>query len=140
MSETAETAVPARGMRRRLSFIYLAGPLAWAVMLLAGYLLVHMACSISPRWLVYALAGATALIVLVAGGMALRGWRDATANAHHQIAITDLDADQPQPEGTRAFISISGALLSTLFFVMIVVTGVTIYFLSPCPIITMPLP
>ncbi len=119
---------------RLLGFVFLCGPIVWGLQLLVGYLLVSLSCIYNNRIQMYALSAAAFVLTLVALVLALVNWRRYVARDHTYLG--DLDT----PDDTRDFIVTSGVLLSGLFLLLIFVTGVVAIFLSPCPIITMPLP
>ena len=118
--------------RWQLPFAFFAGPILWGLQILVGYGLVSVACVSGSKWSVYLTIGVAGVIVLVAGILAYQAW---DSRADHSIL---LDADDVQE--SRTFWSVSGFVVSILFFLLILTTGVAAIFLSPCPIITMTLP
>jgi hypothetical protein len=116
----------------RLPFGFYAGPVLWGLQILVGYGLATVACESGNSWLVYITVGIAALIVLIAGVLAYQGW---SARSDKSLL---LETDQAQD--TQSFWALSGFAVSTLFFLLILTTAVAAIFLSPCPIITMPLP
>ncbi len=118
--------------RWQLPFGFFAGPVLWGLQILAGYGLVTRACLSGNKWPVYLTVGLSALIVLIAGILAYQAWDAFSDNSFL------IDSDQAQESST--FWALSGFLVSTLFFLLILTTAVTALFLSPCPIITMPMP
>ena len=121
------------GGDRWLLFVFLTGPIAWGLQLLVGYGLVPFGCGLGGKWIVLALIAAAGLVTLFAGFVAVRRWRRLSK---HGYAIDDLD----DPAEPRTFVAISGALLCSVFFLAILVTGITEFIAYPCPYITMPLP
>ncbi len=127
---TQSTSEPIR--KWLLPFGFLAGPVLWGLQILVGYGLANLSCTLGNKLPVYLLIFLSALIVLVAAILTLQAWRSAASDS--------LSSEINQPRESRTFWTIAGFVLSTLFFVLIFVTGITAVFLSPCPIITMPLP
>ena len=80
----------------------------------------------------YLTVGIAALVVLIAGVVAYQAWR---SRADDSILV---ETDQAQE--TPMFWAVSGMVVSTLFFLLILTTAIAAIFLSPCPMITMPLP
>jgi hypothetical protein len=116
----------------QLPFGFFAGPILWGLQILVGYGLVTLACTNGNKLPVYLTVGIAGLIVLAAGALAYQAW-----NARNNGSIL-MDADEAQESST--FWAVSGFAVSTLFFLLILTTAVAAIFLSPCPIITMPLP
>jgi hypothetical protein len=123
-----------RGSEAWLPFVYLTGPIAWGLQILIGYGLVPVSCVINTKLPVYIVVAAAGLVTLVAFFVAVRHWR--RLSTHGGVSIVDLD----EPVGTRAFVAISGAVICAIFFLAILVTGITELLQNPCPYITMPLP
>ncbi len=115
-----------------LPFGFFAGPAAWALQILVGYALVPVACQSGSKLGIYLVSAAAAVIILVAGIQAYRSWRE-YAGGRELV-------DTEERTSPAAFIAISGALLSTLFFLLVVYTGVLMIFLNPCPVNTIPFP
>src|SRR5690349_4251638 len=103
---------------RTLLFVFLAGPIAWGLQLLIGYGLVQFGCGLGGKWIVLALIAAAGLVTLLAGFVAVRRWRRLSK---HGYAIDDLD----DPAEPRTFVALSGTLLCSVFFLAILVTGIT---------------
>jgi hypothetical protein len=118
--------------RWQLPFGFFAGPILWGLQILVGYGLVTLACMDGNKLPVYLTVGIAALIVLVAGVLAYQAWNSRAENSI--LLATDTAQETP------VFWAVSGFFVSTLFFLLILVTAITAIFLSPCPIITMPLP
>jgi hypothetical protein len=116
-----------------LPFSFFAGPAAWALQILIGYVLSTLACQSGSKVWIYILSAAVALIVIVSGFLAFRTWRD---YARGRQALTDMEADISRQE----WVALAGTLLSTMFLLPILMTGIGIIFLNPCPVITMPMP
>jgi hypothetical protein len=118
--------------RWRLPFGFFAGPVLWGLQILIGYGLATLACQSGNSWLVYLTTGLAALIVLIAGILVYQVW----SRRSNDSLLMETDRAQD----TRMFWEVSGLAVSTLFFFLILATAVAAIFLSPCPIITMPLP
>ena len=118
--------------RWQLPFGFFAGPLLWGIQIIVSYGLVTVACVSGNKLPVYLTVGIAALIVLVAGVLAYRAW----ASTEHGSLLMATD----QAQETPSFWAVSGFVVSTLFFLLILATFIAAIFLSPCPIITMPMP
>ncbi len=116
----------------RLPFSFFAGPVLWGLQIIVGYGLVTVSCSIGNKWPVYASVGLSALIVLIAALVALGAWRS--------VADASIWMETNESQDATRFLIVSGFLVSLLFFLLILATFVAAFFLSPCPLITMPLP
>ena len=116
----------------RLPFGFFAGPVLWGLQILVGYGLVTISCTTGNKSPVYLTIGLSGLIVLAAAVVTYQAWR---SQADDSLLMTTNQAQE-----SAMFWSTSGFVLSLLFFVLILVTVITAFFLSPCPIITMPLP
>jgi len=118
--------------RWQLPVGFFAGPILWGLEILVGYGLSTVACRNGNKLPVYLTTGIAALLVLIAGAMAYQAW---SSRANDSMLV---ETDQAQQ--TPMFWAVSGFVVSTLFFLLILTTAVAAFFLSPCPIITMPLP
>jgi hypothetical protein len=116
-----------------LPFSFFAGPVFWMLQIFIGYGLSAQACLAGSKALEYILGAAVVLIVLVSAFLAYRNWR---GYARGRQSLTDTQANI----GSNEWVSLAGALLSTMFLLPILMTSIGIIFLSPCPIISMPLP
>jgi hypothetical protein len=116
----------------RLPFGFFAGPVLWGLQILVGYGLVTVSCTIGNKLPVYLTIGLSGLIALVSAVVTYQAWRVQADDS--LLMMTN------QPQESALFWSISGFILSFLFFTLILATVITAFFLSPCPIITMPLP
>ncbi len=116
----------------RLPFGFFAGPVLWAIQIIVGYGLVTASCNLGNKWPVYGTVGLSALIVLIAAFVANGAWRS-TVDA-------SIWMETNESQDTTRFLIVSGFLISLLFFLLILATFVAAFFLSPCPLITMPLP
>lgn len=121
-----------RQARWKLPFGFFAGPVLWALEILVGYGLATMACTSGNKLPEYLLIGTAGLIVLVAGVLAYQGWSSR--------ADDSLFVETDQAQQTPMFWAVSGFVVSALFFLLILTTFAAAFFLSPCPIITMPMP
>lgn len=119
--------------RFTLPFSFFAGPAAWALQILIGYVLSTQACLAGNKAWIYVLSAAVALIVIASGFLAFRNWR---SYAHGRQSLTDVEASISR----REWVALAGALLSTMFLLPILMTGIGIIFLNPCPVINMPMP
>ncbi len=128
----ADRPVEHRGWR--FSFAFFAGPILWGLQILAGYGLVTVSCNIANKWPLYLLIGASAVIVLAAAIVAYGAWRN-VPGLHHSILVDANQADE-----TSRFLALASLFVSSLFFIVILATLIADIFLSPCPIITLPLP
>jgi len=116
-----------------LRFSFFAGPTAWALQLLIGYILATQACISGTKLWIYLISAAAALVALTSAVLAYRSWH---AYSGKEGMLIDTEADVSRPE----FVAVSGALLSTVFLLLILMTGGAMIFLNPCPIINQPLP
>ena len=118
--------------RWQLPFGFFAGPILWGLQIIVSYGLVTVACTSGNKLPVYLTVSTAALIVLVAGALAYRAW---SSNSNASILVASDEAQE-----TPVFWAVSGFVVSALFFLLILATAITALFLSPCPIITMPMP
>ncbi len=115
-----------------LPFGLLAGPVLWGLQILVGYGLASLSCTLDNKLPVYFLIFLSALIVLAAAILTFQAWRTGASDS--------FSSEINQTRESSTFWTVAGFVLSVLFFVLILATGITAVFLSPCPIITMPLP
>ncbi len=118
----------------RAPFGFWAGPILWGLQLLAGYGLATVSCTAGNKLPVLLMVGISGLVVLAAAFVAYRAWRAQPDKAQSILRETN------QTDRTGTFIAASGFVVSLLFFLLILATFISDLFLSPCPIITMPLP
>lgn len=118
--------------RWQLPFGFFTGPILWGLEILVGYGLATVSCTGGNKLPVYLTVGISALIVLVASILAYQAWK--TRAKDSMLVETD------RAQETLLFWAVSGFMISTLFFLLILATAAMAIFLSPCPIITMPLP
>ena len=116
----------------RLPFGFFAGPILWGLQIIVGYGLVTVSCNIGNKWPVYLTVALSGLIVLAAAVVTYQAWK---SRADDSLLIATNQAQE-----STMFWAVSGFVISTLFFLLILATVVAAFFLSPCPIITMPLP
>ena len=116
----------------RLPFGFLAGPILWALQILVGYGIDSLACTTGNKLPVYLTIALSGLIVLAAAVLAYQAWSSKSDSSF--LMATN------QAQESALFWSVSGLVISVLFFILILATVITALFLSPCPIITMPLP
>ncbi|MGE5251637.1 MAG: hypothetical protein ACM3QS_15655 [Bacteroidota bacterium] len=116
----------------RLPFGLFAGPALWVLQILIGYGLASAACTTGNTLPVYAIILLSGLVVLAVAILVYREWNS------RQDGSPLAAANQAQESPT--FWAVSGLFVSAFFFLLILATGVTALFLSPCPVISMPLP
>jgi hypothetical protein len=111
--------------KRNLWLGLLAGPLAWATYFTAGYLFLETACRHAtpianvvglawPSLVIVLLTIATLLLIAYAGRYTYHWW---------------LQADVPE---YGRFMAQAGTLLSALFALIVLLTGLPVLFLPPC--------
>jgi hypothetical protein len=104
----------------------LAGPLVWAALLEANYVMSYVACEQRHSWMLHlATAVALGLIALAA----CIAWRAAPAVGHH-----DRPSTEPGETGLlRArFMVVSGLGLCAFFALVIIATDIPVLVLNPC--------
>ncbi len=119
--------------RRQVSFGFFAGPIAWVLQLVIGYALSTVSCSVGSKLPVYVLSALAVLVTIGAGIAAWRSWRELRTG---RPTLSDMVVEHESAE----FLAIAGFLISGIFFLLTVLTGLSGLFLTACPIITMPLP
>jgi hypothetical protein len=113
----------------------LAGHFAWTAQLLLSYFVISLACARPPAdFQVAGVDGFQLLLIvltLLPGAVALFAtffafgvWRAARESRQTEAAGT---------VGWRCFLGLFGALLNGLFVATILLTGVSLLYLSPCP-------
>jgi hypothetical protein len=111
-----------------LIFGLLGAPLAWSLHLAVEYVLVALACSTSwERGLAATLAIATVVLAAlsaIAGVFALRHWKRLRASE---------DAHDDAGARPQSFLMLAGVLLSVLFTLTIILTGLAPLFVPVCP-------
>jgi hypothetical protein len=124
------------GHLRSLWFGLLAGPITWSVYFMAGYSLIEFTCKLGLlEFRILGLAALSAIVVgltliallvtLYAGFLAYRNWQ--------QVQEDEPDrAQQSRPEENSRFMALAGMLLSGLFSLLILLTGIPTFFLPPC--------
>ncbi len=115
-------------------FGFLAGPILWGLQILAGYGLATVSCDTRSNLAVLLMVGISGAIILAAAFVAYGAWRKWPGQERSIFMETD------QEDRTSTFVAVSGFIVSLLFFLLTLATFATDIFLSPCPIITMPLP
>ncbi len=116
----------------RLLLTFLIGPVLWALQIGIGYGLAPLACNMQTKWPVYMTVFVSAVVVLIASYLSYQSLK-ATVAEPDLIEVDQLN-------GISEFITISSLLINLLFLGLILMTAITAFFLSPCPLITMPLP
>jgi hypothetical protein len=120
---------------RGLLFGLLAAPIAWATLHMFDYLWIETACQAGllggtlaglggVAWVVLAATLIALVVAVVAGILSFRRWR-ALRDAQ---AARDLDP----VEARSSFLALSGVLVSALFALLIVMTGVPVLLVAPC--------
>ncbi|HSM54539.1 MAG TPA: hypothetical protein VK879_00155 [Candidatus Sulfomarinibacteraceae bacterium] len=118
---------------RQLWFGVAAGPIVWAIYLGVSYTLVALHC----QWGFFsfrALGGPGLLLILtavalVAAAPVLYGAYAAYGNWR---AFESKETLQGRVEERQHFLALSGVLLSSLFFLVILVTWIPIFVMGPC--------
>lgn len=100
---------------------FLAGPIAYTVQLLGGYMLVPYACNVA-KWPLYALSLAAALACVVAALICFGSWR----RSRDEGVLGRND------KGVVPFVSYAGLISSLSFLVVILMLGASMIFLDPC--------
>jgi len=104
----------------------LAGPLAWACLLEANYVMSYVACEQRHTWMLHL---PTAVAVTLVALAALTAWRAAPP-------LGPNDEPSFAPERTallRArFMAVGGLVLCAFFFVVILATEIPVLVLPPC--------
>ncbi len=118
--------------RRLGALSILIGPIAWALQLLVGYVLTTVSCNMGTKASVYGLSIVAGLVIVVAGLAAFQSWRSLAGRPD----VTDLE----RPQSRSEFLVVAGVFVSSLFFLLVLATGVFAIFLNPCPVITQPMP
>ncbi|MEZ4869102.1 MAG: hypothetical protein R3C14_47715 [Caldilineaceae bacterium] len=108
----------------------LAGPLIYALYFTAGYLLAEAACRTS--FLNATVNSFSALLVVVEGVTILAGLMTLAAAGYGYRLWRRHQDEQEHAGGALPFMAFGGLLLSLLFMVMIVVTGVAVAFINLC--------
>ncbi len=119
-------------IRFSMIFGFFAGMVVWLLQLFVGYSLVPVACQSGSRLGLYLVSGVAGVIILIAGIIAYRNWRNSWGQS-------SLPEGEPKLSLLQ-FIAASGVLLNSLFLLVIAYTGVAQIFLSACPVNTMPFP
>ena len=147
---------PHRAPREKiyLGVLLLSGPVIWSVYFLAGYSLVEASCSSS--FLAGEIGGlptvsivVTVLTLLALGLSAFAGWRAYQHWRSWKTPDEDLFLGDPpfaafegKPDETfdlresQAFMMLSALILSALFSLTILITGIPVLLLDPCGAIT----
>lgn len=115
---------------------FLAGPITWIVYFMIGYLLVEVVCK--SDFLNFSLLGFPAVsaiillltiisvfITLYSGFANYRKWQQAPGDK-------GLDFTEQLDPGPVRFMALAGLLLSGLFALIILMTGISVFMLRPC--------
>jgi hypothetical protein len=122
--------------RRSLWVGFLAGPVIWSVYFMVGYALAEFACRLGLlRFNLFGLTALSAIIIgltlislaatLYGGYVAYRRWQELRREGQDQL-------DQGRAERSGPFLAFAGVLLSGLFALLILLTGIPALILSPC--------
>jgi hypothetical protein len=122
---------------------FLAGPSAWIIYFMAGYLLIEAACkSAAFGFALMGLSGVSAiifgltivslLIVCFAGWWTYHRWRAHRAERPNSESGGPFEGSGWLAEGHIRFMTFVGLLLNGLFATVILITGLAVFFLQPC--------
>lgn len=120
---------------RGLLFGLLAAPVAWAALHMFDYLWIETACRTGLLTSVWAGISGVSWVVVGATLVALAFtlWAGLLSYGRWRRLREPADADQLEPIEARShFLAASGLMVSVLFAVLIVLTGLPVLFLSPC--------
>jgi hypothetical protein len=130
------TQVSPQQQTSRVWLALLAGPLTWAAYFIIGYLLIETVCK--SDFLNFSLFGFSAVSVIIlsltlvgvaitlyAGFSNYRKWKQSPREE-------TLDFGQDLENKPWRFMALSGLLLSGLFTLLILLTGVSVFILRPC--------
>lgn len=133
---TSATSPAYSGHLRSLWFGLLAGPIVWSIYFIVGYGATEYVCKLGLlEFRILGLAAISAIIVgltliallitLYAGFLAYRNW---------QRVGKDASEGPPshRPEENTQFMAQAGMLLSGLFTLIILLTGIPAFVLPPC--------
>jgi hypothetical protein len=114
-------------LNRALWITILAGPVAWAVHLVAAYSLTRTACTDHLQWLLH-LVSLAALPIPVAGGVsAARLWRRLPAGS---TSSSSHGGDELQSRSR--FMALSGMVMSAFFALAILAQWIPAWILGAC--------
>lgn len=100
-----------------------AGPLAWAIHLMASFGTVEWTCETGNAWLHHAVTAGVLVIALAGGFVSWRTWR-------HTGRATETSG--PGPRGRNHFLALAGVAVSAFFILIIVVSEIPNLLLHPC--------
>lgn len=131
IDSTRQRATGARG----LLFGLLAAPIAWAALHMFDYLWIETACQAGllggtmagltgVAWVVVAATLVALVISVAAGVISFRRWQS--------LREPDDDDDLEPVEARSRFLALSGVLVSALFALLIIMTGVPVFLMAPC--------
>jgi hypothetical protein len=125
-SSTSHHAWHDPGRTARLLIGILTGPLAWAAVLQANYVLSYVACEQRSTWFLHAIAIAASALVGIAGWLAWRAGPPASGG-NGQPPVT------PQTSESRArWMSLSGVVMSAWFIAVILAMEIPVLVLRTC--------
>ena len=127
---------------RRMALGFVAGPLTWGIYFLAGYMLIEVACKSEAfgfsflglsgvSAVILGLTVAALLIVLFFAWWTYRKWQERRTEVHQSDGGPFADSSW-LAEGHVRFMTFVGLLLNVLFAVIILFTGLAVFFLQPC--------
>lgn len=108
-------------------FGLLAAPLAWAVQLVVGYFSAEAHCE-ATRWTA-GWSGSELAVTLAAGLVALSA-EGAAASVY--LDLRRVQEDAPGPQGRQRFFAVAGLVGNVLFFVAILMSGITVVATQAC--------
>lgn len=115
---------------RALWLALLAGPVVYAVYFIAGYLLAEAACKTD---LLNAAIGNLSLLLILVEGLTIVAALVTLAAALYGYRIWQRRRDELEHAGgALPFMAFGGLLLSLLFGLLIVMTGVSVLFVNVC--------
>jgi hypothetical protein len=121
----------------------LAGPFVWGIYFLVGYLLIEAACKTTLFGFTFLgltgistiILGLTlvAILIVLYAGLAARRQQQAYAGQQGLAEPADsFDHPQQMAEGHTPFMAYAAVLLNILFALLIILTGLAVFFLYPC--------
>ena len=100
-------------------------PTLFAIHLTLGYVLVPVLCRHHRVWVFHVITGAFLLLSAAALGLAAREWsRLASRKAS--------PGDDVEALGQAQFLAVTGTMVATLFFAVILAAGIPPFFVDPC--------
>jgi hypothetical protein len=103
---------------------YLGGAIAWSLFHLVSYLWATIAWGVPARPLIIATTAGMAALTGAATWMCYQAWREASRG-------DDRVADHQEEAGTLRYLALSGMYLNAFFLLSILLSGMSVFFLSP---------